>query len=440
MVTKIVSFDHWECTRDSESHRTYKIRWKILADIGDGPATVLQTPDLPEQGATWNFGNDVDVWAFCLWDAHVVQIVDGEPGTWWTVEQTFTTKPPDNKTCRDQQITNPLLEPPKISGSFVKYTEEATKNVDGSPITTSSHEQIRGPQVEFDNSRPQVKIEMNVANLEYDLLFSMRDTVNDAPLWGQDPRCIKLSDISWERKFQGQCQVYYTRSLTFDINPDSFDRAVLDEGNKVLNGHWDTTTGQWILNNVAGKPPDESNPSHFVRFRDLNGEFTTVILDGHGKPYMPVDRGLPDTVTPGTACGSAPEIKLNKTYENITLPSRSSQFFKIKGSNTRRVVITVKTDGIPPSSIKVKFFNDDCNPLDSVDTVEEDNTYTSRASIDEGVSFPYLIAQVESLYDFGDIEYTIRISGTNEDDPPGQILVQYYKDSNFLLLGIPILF
>jgi hypothetical protein len=58
----------------------------------------------------------------------------------------------------------------------------------------------------------------------------------------------------------------------------------------------------------------------------------------------------------------------------------------------------------------------------------------------EGVTFPYIIAKLESLYDFGDINYSIRISGTNEDDPPGQVLIQYYKESNFLLLGIPIIF
>lgn len=297
MAATVGGVKTWTCTRDSEGHRTYKQKVRVYTnDPYDGPAVVLQAPNLSQPGDIWLFGNDIDVWAFCLPDATVTPMVDNEINREWEVEHTFTTKPPDDKQqrCNQTQVEDPLLEPPKVSGSFQKYTEEATVDRHGDPIVTSSFEMLRGPNVEFDKNRPSVHIEMNVASFDtVALAYSMIDTVNDATLWGFPKRCVKLTNAPWSRKFYGQCNVYYTLTLEFDTRQDvsqvdgatlGFDREVLDEGNKVLSGKWDATTGRWTDVLISGATPDYNNPTHFVKFQDRNGNFTKVLHDYSGRP------------------------------------------------------------------------------------------------------------------------------------------------------------
>lgn len=249
--------------RDEDGYRTYKITFKVRTDdYNDGPAIVLNASGLPQYGDTWFIGNDVDIWAFCKWNAKVTPVLKDEKNRDWTVELTFDTKPPKSDRCQTTQVEDPLLIPPKISGPFVKYTEEAQYDRFGFPILTSSLELIRGPKAEFDKNRPTIKIEMNVASLQYPLLLSMKDTVNAFPIWGFPPRCVKLSNVGFERKFYGVCFVYYSWNLEFDVMFETFDRDLLDEGTKVLNGHWtnkgvtapNAATGLWVLDPVGFLP------------------------------------------------------------------------------------------------------------------------------------------------------------------------------------------
>lgn len=275
----------WNMARDSEGHRTYKVKYLVECDKLDGPGVAIRCPGLPYPGSRWIIDNEVDLWATCRWDADVTPLVtDGDPNTFFEIDFTFSTKPFDRKSCKDTEITDPLLEPQKISGSFVKYTEEATTDRLGQFIKNSAHEQLRGPQVEFDSNRPQVRIEQNVAILNLALFSSMVDCVNAYPMWGLGPRRIKLSNVTWEKKYHGTCQPYYTRTFEFEIRYDGFDRDLLDEGTKVLHGAWNHTTGNWDLVNIAGEPPNRNNPNHFSRFKDRQGENCRVILNGQGLP------------------------------------------------------------------------------------------------------------------------------------------------------------
>jgi len=257
----------------------------------------MQTPGLPRYGDIWYFNEtntqDVDVWAFCKMPISLEPKPgqdDGEPAREWLVGFVFSTKS-ESKRCHEEQIEDPLLIPDRVSGGLIKFTEEATVDRFGKPITTSSHEQIRGSAVEFDNNRDTIRIEQNVPELELPLLVSLRDGVNDEVLWGFPPRCVKLSSYTWEKKYYGRCEVYYTRSLEFETSPTGFDRDLLDEGTKVLNGHWNDVVGtgtdadaDWVLDPVNGATPDPANPTHFIRYKDRNGENAKVILNGAGLP------------------------------------------------------------------------------------------------------------------------------------------------------------
>jgi hypothetical protein len=275
--------------RDAEGHRTYKVLHHVKTAAGDGPAIVMDAPGLPLIGSTYIVDNDVDVWAFC-WPQRTVNPTKpqkmGEAPTHWTVESTFSTKP--MKRCQDATIEDPLLEPDRLSGSFVKYTKEVTKDRFGAAIKTKSHEVFRGPQVEFDANRPVVTIEQNVANLELAVFTEMVDTLNDDVLWGLPARKIKLSNVSWERRLWGVCSYYYVRTFDFDVDFNGWDRSLLNEGTMALHGFINPSTGRWQTQASFGvngnEAPNPKNPMHFSRYKDANGENARVLLNLNGEP------------------------------------------------------------------------------------------------------------------------------------------------------------
>ncbi len=157
----------WDGGRDDQGFREFNITNLVkTTDVMDGPYTVMGAAGLPLIGSTWNFGNDVDVWAFCqpyMKVSRHKQIPEGEKGLLWEVSQKFSTKPISR--CQDTVVEDPLLEPQKVSGNFGKYTIEAVYDRFGNLIKSSSHEQIQGRQVEFDNNKPSVVVQQNVASL-----------------------------------------------------------------------------------------------------------------------------------------------------------------------------------------------------------------------------------------------------------------------------------
>lgn len=273
----------WGGERDEEGHRTYKITYLVIGDITDGPANALQTPGLPYPGAYWIVDNDIDVWAWCRLNASIKSVLNKEPNKYWEIEFTFSTKP--YKRCSELQFEDPLLEPPRVSGSSSVQQVEATYDRFGRPVVNSCWEFIHGKGVEFDWHMSHITIEQNVALLELELCQSMRNTVNDAILWGCAARTIKLANFDWDEKYHGPCQKYFTRKFKFDVDTrQGWDKTVLDEGTKVLNGRWNTTTGEYDLVNIAGVAPDPYNPKHFVKFADRRGNPCRAMLNGAGLP------------------------------------------------------------------------------------------------------------------------------------------------------------
>lgn len=305
----------WSGNITAEGHREYTITHLVdTDDVGDGPAIVMQTPGLPAVGSQWRFDNDIDIWAFCqpYMKVSIHQEKKGDPNFYWKVEQKFSTVP--RQRCHNTTITDPLLEPTRVGGSFVKYTQEATRDKDNNPILYSSHEPIRGPGVEFDESRPTVQIGNNYLNLALSTFSSMLNTVNSVPMWGLPTRTVKLSNVSWTRNLYGVCYYYYTVDYEFDINFNTFDRLILDEGTKALNGRFDPDTGDWVLKRIGGDLPDPDNPNHFVRIKDLRHENIRAPLNGAGLPAgVRVVTGTAGTGTGGTTTQVA--YKLVQKYK-----------------------------------------------------------------------------------------------------------------------------
>ncbi len=268
MAGTLIGRRAWGMSTDDVGHRDYFIDWLIQVDDpwNDGPGTVFVTPGTPLIGSVWAFGNEIDPWAFCRpkMTASPLDQTPGEPAEQWILRQTFSTKP----LRRDQsnRPDNPLLEPPKISGGYIKYTKEATHDKDGKPIKSSSHEVIKGPAVERDYNRPTITIQKNFLVLPGTDITSMIDTRNDAPLWGFDAGQIKLSAIDFTKLYYRVSNPYYQIKFDFDTDKDAFKKLIADAGTKVLR---------------AGG--DEDDPADFVQNQDaLDNPAGVMLLDGHG--------------------------------------------------------------------------------------------------------------------------------------------------------------
>ena len=139
MSFRVIGPHRWSGSRDAEGYREWTLQSHVVTtDPNDGPALAMQTPGLPIPGSIWNFGNDIDVWAWCRWDCTVEPYLEGEPNLDFMVTNRFSTKPPgvgggagaggrggggaggspsDNKRsgCRDFQFEDPLTEPDRKS-------------------------------------------------------------------------------------------------------------------------------------------------------------------------------------------------------------------------------------------------------------------------------------------------------------------------------------
>jgi hypothetical protein len=377
---------------------------------------VVYALGLPQPGETWQFGDEFDSWAFCTQDATVTPVITGEPNTEWDVEQTFTSKP-DEMRCKREQTQDPLLIPDRISGSFVKYTEEAKFDRFGNPIQNSAFEPFKGQHVEFDHSWPTVTIDQNRATLELALMTSMQDTLNNAPLWGIPPRCIKFNCRKWSRKFYGQCFLYYERSLEFEIHYDSFDRDLLDEGTKALYGKLDPTTHLYVVGTIQGKPPDPKNPLHFVKFKDYKGENTSVILNGHGIPSG-VATQLSDQYLSRALSNQGNALSDQNWWLRIAKPTTPGPF----DPNTTYQQGSVVT-WLGDTYIASKQPTSDAVP---------------SGNLDEWTWLPNGVQQQQGPYDPLKTYNFLDIVLDPNGEQPGQIHVENYDTSNFLLLGIPI--
>ena len=394
----------WTLDEDAtEGHRDYTATFLVTTDDpDDGPATILQSILLPQIGDFWSHFNDVDVFATARRGRRIQPHQKSKWGKhkFWAVTFPYSTRP--SKRCQDEGFDDPLTEPDRVSGGFTKDREEATHDRHGARILSSSHEMLRGPQVEFQVTRGTVRVVQNRPQLEWPVINGIANCVNDRTMWGLPARTILFTPGDWEEKFYGTCQRYYTRTLEFEAfavtdsenqgatavtiagggtgysvgqvltvqggtkstaatltvtsvgtggqilgvvvtaqgrytevpsNPASvdtgaatfslmfgsavysgWDRDLLDEGTKVLNGRW-SANGNYIVVDIGGSAPDPDNPAHFIRFQDRNGNTGRVLLNGAGLPAE--IRAGEDTGTGGgvSATGDIGSIYVEKYHE-----------------------------------------------------------------------------------------------------------------------------
>lgn len=295
MVAELLGRLDWGLSTTTEGHRNYDIEWLVkTADVNDGPGIAAFAPGLPAIGATWQFGNESDLWAFCKPDWKIQRaFVKNEPDLFWKISQTYSTEP--RKRCQDAKIENPLAEPARVSGGYAKFTKPSTRGRDGKLWVTSSQELITGPATEWDNNRPTVKVGLNTLLLPLETFGPKVDDVNDAVMWGLSARKIKLSNVTWQRQIYGLCNFYFSLEYEFEIDAKGFDRVVADKGKFCLQGYMLNSKRRKADGSLDPIDPDgldlkgsaESNylnPANYERYKDSTGEPAECFLDGKGRP------------------------------------------------------------------------------------------------------------------------------------------------------------
>ena len=446
-------------TSDAEGYLEFKATFRVKVDNHlEGPESVRYATGLPTAGSIYAIGNDFNPWAFCLSTDSITPELPDEKNYYWKVEKTWSNKPVSptggqSGRCNDTRIENPLLEPPKVSGGSAKYSEEATHDRYGNAIVSSSMEMLRGQQNEWDHNRSSIRIEMNVGTFfQVVIALSMRDCVNILPLWGYAARCIKLSNVTWERKYYGSCFAYYTVVMEFDTDVRTFDRDLLDEGTRVLKGHWDNSDGAWVIDQVGtganARYPWRYNIGDFVQLQDTQGNGMRAPLNGYGLPAgvlvrVPVyltDQQLVDLGQQSTARWICVAVEsLNRPLNDSTKwrrisnledwisddepPVYDSQFGYIAGS-----VVSHTFEG------QIKFF---VALTDAVD----DPPSANWQMIDLSISLLGLYSTL-TTYTYGNVVSQVS-TGTGPQQfytTPGFRHVEKFAGVNFLLLGIPLIF
>lgn len=315
MATEIVGGQtKWAGGRDEEGHRTYQLYIQTVGSLLDGPASHMLTPGVPVPGSVWAYDNDYDPYAWC---SGAVELTPREDrgNIFYDHKYTFTTRPRGSQPgtgrkddrgqkqkCADLTIEDPLSEPTKTSGGFVRNSEEATRDSAGQRLRMTNFEPMTGPQAEFDRSRMQVTAEYNDISLDLEDIAEMIDTVNDGEMWGLPARCWKLCEFHWERKLYGTCGFYYTKRFVFESNADvatetialtilgadrtaififagetysRWDHHVPDVCSTTLHGKWDKSglaNGQgarWVVKDFQdGTTPNYTKPNHYIPIPD----------------------------------------------------------------------------------------------------------------------------------------------------------------------------
>lgn len=404
-------------TQDKDGHREYTVTYLVkMTSVDDGPALARVAAGLPLTGSFYTFGNEVDTWAFCTPEVNVTQVIT-EKDRHFFVEKHFTTKPQSR--CNENNIENPLLEPPKINGQSDNISEEATHNRYQQPIKNSAHEQLRGPQVEFDRHRSTVTIEQNFPTFA-PIVFAYRflDHVNDRTMWGMLYRTVCLSNVSFSRNYFGLCFAYYTRKLEFTFDARGFDKDLLDEGTKVLNGHWDDNRN-WVLDPIAGASPNPQNPNHFIRSTDYQGNPIRVVLDGEGKPFVPN--------APVDECDQCP-VPEGAPEEWTVLGFKDELGQDVAFVLTH--VVGCTWQGTSPETGNVQLEHTDGQwKL----TTSDAGIYILQDNDEWLCSGPNLLNQV---FQGPEVPDTITLVNLNI---PGQVRVEKHPDANLFLLGVPLL-
>lgn len=447
----------WSANRTRTGERVYKLKSRVQVARTEGPQVALTTPGLPVPGSAWLVDDDFDQWAFCTQEATITPVeAEGQPNEFFDIENVFSTEPvvlcPDDSGNFD----DPLLKADIVQGQFIRYTEEAVADRFNEAITTSSFEQIRGPQVEFDANRIQVRVTQNVADLNLADLSTLIDSVNLFPMWGFPARTVKFSGCEYAKHYYTDCSVYFTRVLEFDIDKNGFDRNLLDEGTKVLNGRWNRATGEYEVLPIgvtsASMNRTTGSPTLVLGTGSLDNVMVGQTVSGDG---------IPDDTT--VLAVAAPNVTLSDnalstgtgtvTFTTEADPENPHHFIRFKDRNGENARVILNGSGVPATRIDSGRIADvEASPLwYTVTTTTAHGLSNGDVIVIQGVLGTVgLNGQQEVLSVLDATSFLVSNPTEEESDylggggwvtgpgaGPGSIRVEKYPSADLFQLGIP---
>ncbi len=216
-----------EYSDGEDGHREYTTTFEVITTlVTDGPITVMSDGSVPARGDFYVWGAETDLWAFCNSRRLTLRSVEQSRKVWRLV-CTFSTRPRER--CEDSQWDDPLDEPLKISGSFLKRTKPADKDRNGDPILNAVEEPFV-PAIEKPDAIDTLVISGNFADIDLLLRKQFINTVNVAPIWGLLARELRMSRWDWSIAYYGQCNAYVPQTFEFEIKDGGWTDEALNQG------------------------------------------------------------------------------------------------------------------------------------------------------------------------------------------------------------------
>jgi hypothetical protein len=152
-------------------------------------------------------------------------ICDAEDPCRWTVDVEYGPQDP-------RLEENPLDTPPIVEYDFAQFEAIADRDITGVAVTNSTGDDF-DPPVTKDDSRPVLKVQVNLKDFDPLWADTYRDAVNEFPWLGRAERTVKVAAIRAVSDFHPSVpgdHIYFKVYLEFHVNPDTWDKAILDQG------------------------------------------------------------------------------------------------------------------------------------------------------------------------------------------------------------------
>jgi hypothetical protein len=219
------------------AHRTYSSTFRLFTDsVNDGASTVMIYSGLPQLGDPYLWGNSWDYGAR-MNSLPVVRLEreDQQARKIWIATCTYTTI---GRQLEEQPPDNPLDHPWKVSGDADEWTEEAEKDINGSPLMNSAFQQLRGKQVERFRSRRKLTLSKNFPIVNQLWIDHFEGSINRSSVrilgMNYPPNHLYMRRITFTREWYAYGTPYFPHTFQIDVHKDGFLRKIVDKGTMQL--------------------------------------------------------------------------------------------------------------------------------------------------------------------------------------------------------------
>jgi hypothetical protein len=180
-----------------------------------------------------------------------------DDGRSWIVTATYGPWEPQGET--------PLSNPVEVESGSVQFERLVDQDWYTGEAVVNSAGDMFDPPLTGDDSRQVLTFVRNEATFNNALALALKDTVNAGSWRGYGPRTVKASMPKASRQYHPQIGFYWRVSYEFHINPEKWDKVILDAGMRRLD-------------------PSDATKQRPIVTKDGSPVSSPVPLDGSGAP------------------------------------------------------------------------------------------------------------------------------------------------------------